>query len=178
MASGVISHKWLMRIAFVITCLVILFLQLLPLETTPRRWAGPDLLIVLTVAWAGRQPKYTPPIVVALVFLLADLLLMRPPGMLAAVMVIAVEVQRHRAPSQRAATFLAEWAYAAALMVAIALAYRVGLTLFFVERASLGLTLMQVIMNVMIYPFIVLLSAGIFGVRRSAVRDTGMGATA
>ncbi|MEP2531870.1 rod shape-determining protein MreD [Shimia sp.] len=175
MASAVLSHKWVMRLTFAALCLALLFLQLLPLETTPRRWAGPDLLVVLTVAWAVRQPKYTPPVLVALIFLLADLLLLRPPGLMAAVMVIAVEVQHRRAQSLRSATFLTEWAIAAAVMIAVTLAYRLGLTVFLIERASLGLTLMQLIMNVIAYPFVVFLSSVLLGVRRTTVRDNGMG---
>ncbi|MGX9351183.1 rod shape-determining protein MreD [Shimia sp. W99] len=176
MASGLIPRKWLMRLGYAAICLAILFLQLLPLETTPRRWAGPDLLVVVTVVWAARQPKFTPPLLVALVFLLADLLLMRPPGLMAAVMVLAVEVLQRRAPSLRAATFAVEWATAAAAMMTIMLAYRLGLMVFFVERASLGLTLMQTIMNISLYPLIVMLSSGLFGVRHAPARETGMGA--
>ena len=176
MASGLISRKWLMRLGYAAICLAILFLQLLPLETTPRRWAGPDLLVVVTVVWAARQPKFTPPLLVALIFLLADLLLLRPPGLMAAVMVLAVEVLQRRAPSLRAATFAIEWATAAAAILTIMLVYRLGLMVFFVERASFGLTLMQAIMNISLYPLIVMLSSGLFGVRRAPARETGMGA--
>ncbi|WP_435141207.1 rod shape-determining protein MreD [Pseudopelagicola sp. nBUS_19] len=175
MASGIISRKWLMRTTFFTIGLIILFLQLLPLETTPRRWAGPDLLIVMTVAWAVRQPKFTPLILVGLIFLLADLLLMRPPGMLAAVMVLATEFQQRRSRSLRAATFITEWLLAGAVMISIAVAYRLGLAIFFVERDSLGLSLMQVIMNVMAYPVVVFLSATLLGLRHSTARDTSMG---
>lgn len=177
MASGLISRKWLMRLGYAAICLALLFLQLLPLETTPRRWAGPDLLVVVTLVWAIRQPKFTPPLLVGLVFLLANLLLLRPPGLMAAVMVLAVEILTGRARSLRAATFATEWITAAAATITIMVAYRLGLMLFFVERASLGLTLMQVIMNIVIYPAIVLLSSALFGVRRAPARETGMRTT-
>ena len=65
MASGLVSRKWVMRLTFAVLCLAILFLQLLPLETTPRRWAGPDWLVVLTVAWAARHPAVFAPIISA-----------------------------------------------------------------------------------------------------------------
>ncbi|WP_197915574.1 rod shape-determining protein MreD [Thiosulfatihalobacter marinus] len=176
MASGLVSRKWVMRLTFAVLCLAILFLQLLPLETTPRRWAGPDWLVVLTVAWAARQPKYTPPVLVAALFLLADLLLLRPPGLLAAIMVVATHFLNSRASGLRAATFTTEWLTAAAVMVGVALTYRLGLTIFMVHHVPLGLPLMQVIMNIAIYPLVVFLSAILCGVRRTKARDTAMGA--
>ncbi len=177
MGESLIPHKWLMRIAFVGTCLVMLFLQLLPLETTPRRWAGPDFLVVLTLAWAGRQPAYVPPLLVAAIFLLADFLLMRPPGLMAALMVLASEVLRNRALSLRDATYVAEWMTAAAMLIFIAVGYRLLLIIFMVERSSLGLTLMQAMMNIAVFPLVVALSKLIFGVGRARARDAGMGAS-
>jgi rod shape-determining protein MreD len=48
--------------------------------------------------------------------------------------------------------------------------------LFFLDRPSLGLTLIQVIMNIAIYPLVVLLSQTLLGVRRQAARDATLGA--
>ena len=71
-----------MRAAFVGISLLIMFFHLLPLETTPRRWAAPDLLVCLCFAWALRRPDYVPALAVAGVMLLADLMFQRPPGSL------------------------------------------------------------------------------------------------
>ncbi len=176
MAEGIFSRKWLMRLVYAVLCLTLLFLQLLPLETTPRRWAGPDFMVVFSLAWAVRQPDYTPPLLVAGMFLLADFLLMRPPGLLAAIMVVVCEVQRARAASLRDASFATEWVTAAAVMMLGMMGYRALSTIFLVEQVSFGLMLMQVMMNVAVYPVIVLLSHLLFGVRRSNARDTGQGA--
>ncbi|TCK98945.1 rod shape-determining protein MreD [Shimia isoporae] len=176
MAEGVTSRVWGMRILFVFLCLSIIFFKLMPFSTAPQLWAGPNLMVVLCMAWAARQPDYTPAWLVAILFLLEDFLLMRPPGLGAFVMVLAVEVQRKRAPTIRDATFVSEWATAAALMVAIALGARLVLMMFFVDRPSLGLTLIQAMMNVAAYPLVVLLSQVFFGVRRQAARDGQFGA--
>ncbi|MGR3714016.1 MAG: rod shape-determining protein MreD [Shimia sp.] len=133
-------------------------------------------MLVLCLAWAARQPVFTPPLLVAALFLLADFLFLRPPGIGALAVVLAVEVQRKRAPTLRDATFLTEWATAAALIVLIALGLRVVLMVFFLDRPSLGLTLIQVMMNIAVYPFVVLVSQVVFGVRRQAVRDGNLGA--
>ena len=74
------SRLWLMRMGFVALGLVILFFHLLPLETTPRGWAGPDLLLGFACEGGLRRPEYVPALFLALVFLLADLLLKRPPA--------------------------------------------------------------------------------------------------
>ncbi|MFC6585378.1 hypothetical protein [Sulfitobacter aestuariivivens] len=74
------TRLWLMRAAFFVLALVILFFHLLPLETTPRRWAGPDVLLAFACAWCLRRPEYVPSVILALAFLLADLLLQRPPA--------------------------------------------------------------------------------------------------
>ncbi|KPA21459.1 hypothetical protein shim_21640 [Shimia sp. SK013] len=176
MAEGVFSRKWGMRLVFSLLCVIFILLKLTPFSTAPQLWSGPDLMVVLCLAWAVRQPDYTPPLLVALVFLLADFLFLRPPGLGAFTMVIGVELLRRRAPALRDATFVTEWATVAALMILIPIVARLILMLFFLDRPSLGLTLIQVIMNIAIYPFVVLLSQTLFGVRRQAARDATLGA--
>lgn len=176
MAEAALSNKWVMRCVFAALCLLLLFLQLLPLETTPRRWAGPDFMVVLAFAWAARQPDYTPALLIGGLFLLADLLLLRPPGLEAAVMVVAIEMQRSRAYRLRDATFATEWLNAAAFMILAALGYRLLAALFFLPQPSLGLILMQVIMSVAAYPLVVFLSHTLFGLRRASLQDSTLGA--
>lgn len=176
MADAAQSRKWVMRGVFALLCLTLIFAQLLPLETTPRRWAGPDFLVVLTLVWSVRQPDYTPTWLVALVFLLADFLLLRPPGLAAAIMVLTVEAQRNRAFRLREATFAYEWLTAAAFMLLIAVGYRVIGAVMLLPQPSLGLMLMQVIMNIAVYPVIVVLSHFLFGIRRTHAQDGGLGA--
>jgi len=166
-----------MRVLFAALCLAFIFLKLTPFSTAPQLWTGPDWMVVLSLAWAARQPDYTPAWLIAGMFLLADFLLMRPPGLGAFVMVIAVEIQRRRAPSIRDATFVTEWATAAGLMLATALAARLIMLVVFVDPPSLGLTLIQVLMNFATYPLVVLLSQVLFGVRRQAARDGHLGTT-
>ncbi len=176
MAERALSRLWVMRAVFAVLCLTLIFAQLLPLETTPRRWAGPDFMVVLTLVWCVRQPDYAPAWLLAILFLLADFLLLRPPGLAAAIMVIAAEAQRNRAFRLREATFAYEWLTAAAFMLLIAVAYRGVATLMLLPLPSLGLMLMQVIMNIAVYPVIVILSHFLFGVRRTHTQDGSLGA--
>ncbi|MCP4819156.1 MAG: rod shape-determining protein MreD [Shimia sp.] len=176
MAEGVFSRKWGMRLLLALLCLTFIFLKLMPFSTAPQLWTGPDWMVVFCLAWAARRPDYTPAWLVALLFLLADFLFLRPPGLGAFVMVIAVEMLKRRAPSLRDATFVTEWATAAAVMVLAALGARTILTVFFLDRPSLGLTLIQALMNVATYPLVVLFSQLLFGVRRQQAHDSNVGA--
>ena len=46
MASGSASGVWLMRLIYLLLCLFVIIAHLLPLDTTPRFWAPPDLLMI------------------------------------------------------------------------------------------------------------------------------------
>ena len=152
--------------------LTLLYLQLLPLQTLPRSWAGPDLIVLFTVAWAIRRPEFVPTMVVAAMTLLVDLILLRPPAVMAAIMVIARQMLKRQERGLRDATFMAEWLVAAVALAAIALINRVFLAVFLVEQAPLGVTLMELAMNVMAYPLIVLISQLVFGIRKVVPGET------
>ncbi|MGR3270661.1 rod shape-determining protein MreD [Thalassococcus profundi] len=161
------ARTWTMRAAFVLICLVIVFFHLLPLETTPRRWAAPDLIVALCFAWALRRPDYVPTFAVAGVMLLADLVFQRPPGLWAALVVLAVEWLKSRERRHRDNTFVLEWITVAGCLLAITLVYRLILLLLIVAPGTMFLTLIQYVMTLAFYPVVVVLSHLIFGVRRS-----------
>ncbi len=82
---------WLMRAAFLLLVVAVLFFHLLPLETSPRRWAAPDLILGFACAWCLRRPEYVPAVSLAALFLLTDLLFQRPPGLWATLALIGCE---------------------------------------------------------------------------------------
>jgi rod shape-determining protein MreD len=167
------SRLWLMRAGYVAFCLLVMFLHLLPLETMPVRWPGPDLLIAVTFAWALRRPDYVPALAIAGVMLMADLLLQRPPGLYAALVVIGAEQLKRRASGLRDASFAGEWAAAGIVVIAVALLNRLVLAILLVDQAPLALTALQALMTVAAYPLIVLLSHAVLGVRPAAPGDGG-----
>ncbi|TKZ22498.1 rod shape-determining protein MreD [Shimia litoralis] len=171
MASRSASRRWGMRLAYILVGLALVLAQLLPLEFTPRRWSGPDLLVVLTIAWAARRPNYVPALSVAGMILLADLVLLRPPGVMAALLLVACELLRRQAPMLRDTTFMIEWLTAAAAFVGIGLMNRLVLAVFLVDQAPLGLTVTQIFMNVLVYPLVVGLSYFLLGLHKIAPGD-------
>jgi rod shape-determining protein MreD len=171
MAERTQSRLWLMRLIFVAVCLLIMFLHLLPLDTSPRSWAGPDLILALACAWVVRRPEFVPVTLIALVFVVTDLLYQMPPGLWAAFVVIGTETLRSRAPSLRDLTFPAEWFTVAVTLTLMTLGNQLTLALFLVDRPPLWLNLMQLVMTLVAYPLVAFGSQFLFGVRKQAPGD-------
>ena len=160
-----------LRIAFVALYMALMMFSLLPLETVPRLLAGPDLMLALTLVWAIRRPELVPGPMLAVLFLLGDLLLMRPPGLMAAIALLGVHRLKRHARAMRDRTFLAEWLAAATTCAAILIGYRLALILFFLDRPQIAVTLSQLIATVLAYPVVSVFSNLFFGLRRAAVGE-------
>lgn len=168
-------HVWVMRAVFALLCLAVIFWRLLPLDTLPHGWAGPDFITALSFAWVLRRPDYAPIALIAVIVLLADLMFQRPPGLWAALVVLGCGTLTVRAPGLRDLSFGAEWLTVAMVIAAITGAYRLILALLIVPQAPLGLSLMQMAMTVLCYPLVVLASALLAGVRRAKPGETVIG---
>lgn len=171
MGENAAVHMWAMRVIYVVLAFVFIFFNLLPLKSFPIGWAGPDLFLALTVAWVLRRPEFVPPLLIALVMVLGDLMYHRPPGLWAAFVLVGAETLRARYIGLRDLTFLVEWASVTTTLVMITLAYRAVLALLLVDQVPLGLSLMQLVMTLVIYPVIVVVSQTMFGVRKLAPGD-------
>lgn len=134
----------------------------------PARWIAPDLLILLAMVWVARRPSLVPALSIAAVFLLADLLFQRPPGLWAGLVLILSEIIRSRAYILRTLPFWIEWATVAAGITAITLIERFTLSMVLVTQAPLGLTLIQLTLTLLTYPLVVFASYLVFGVNRPA----------
>lgn len=163
--------SWGLRIAFVLVCFAVLFVKLLPLRLEPRSLAGPDLILMILFSWTLRRPDAVPLIISASVLLLSDLVLMRPPGLWAALVLIATEWLRVRDRFLRNSTFWAEWLNVSLALAFISLIYSFALTLMFDISDAYFLSVMQFSLTVILYPLVVFVSSVVFGVRRSAPRD-------
>lgn len=171
MAENAVLHMWVMRLTYLGLGLFVMFFSLLPLQTLPQGWAGPDVIVALTFAWVLRRPEYVPPLLVAAVILLGDLMFHRPPGLWAALVVIAAETLRARHIGLRDLTFAVEWVSVATTLVVMTLAYRTVLAVLLVDQAPLGLSLIQLLMTLLAYPVVVVVSQTLFGVRKLAPGD-------
>lgn len=171
------TRLWGMRLTFALLICVILFFHLLPLETSPQRWVGPDLVLGFACAWCLRRPEYVPTLALAILFLLVDFLLFRPPGLWAMLALLGCEQLKSRMRSVRDSSFVNEWLTVCLVIGFVTLAYRFALTLTFVEVPGLGLSLMEMGATMLSYPLVAVVSHWLLGVRKAApgALDTGGG---
>ncbi|SFE05038.1 rod shape-determining protein MreD [Sulfitobacter brevis] len=162
------TRLWLMRAAFLLLALVIHFFLLLPLGTAPPTWAGPDLLLGFACAWSLRRPEYVPALSLAIVFLLSDFLLQRPPGLWALLAVMGCENLKGRGRNLRDGGFAAEFFAVTVVIIAITLIERLILSLVFVEPPVFSLSLSELGLTLLFYPLIVAVTHSLMGVRKSA----------
>jgi len=169
MVEAPTSRVWVGRLIFLAIALVLIFARLLPLDTRPPIWAAPDWLLAATLAWVVRRPDYAPVFVIAGLFLLTDILFQRPPGLVAALVVILTEMLRARALSIRDMPLALEWGWVATGIIGVTLLDRLVQTVVMTPQAPLGLTLIQMIMTIIFYPLVVAIAHFIFGVTRPAL---------
>ena len=159
-------HIWTYRAVFLGLCLLIITLKLLPLNLAAPGLPGPDLLVLLVFAWMVRQPALVPIGMLLVVFLLADFLFMRPPGLWTALLLVAAEALRRRRLTMAELPFLVEWGTVAALIMGMVLLNRLILWMLLVDLNSLGLTLAHGIVTIALYPVVVAVSKFVFRVRK------------
>lgn len=165
------SHHWTYRATFVFLIALVAFVQLLPLSPGPGAIPGPDVILLIAFSWLVMRPDYVPVALLAMVFLLADLLLMRPPGLWTALVVLGGEFLRSRQAQLRAASFIMEWALVGVLILAVTVAYALILAVFGVTQPSLGLTILRLLFTILCYPLVVVLAGRAFGLRKVRAGD-------
>lgn len=133
-----------------------LFIRIMPLSVEAGSLPGPDLLMVLCCAWTLRRPDHLPALLIAGTILVEDMLLMRPPGLWTAIMVVGTEFLRSRAAFSRELTLVSEWIMVTVVMLAMMLAYRIVLTVTLLPQPGLGMTLVQFLFSALAYPLVVL----------------------
>ena len=123
------------------------------------------MLFCFVLAWSVRRPDYVPLTTLALVLLLADFLLGRPPGLAAALMLLAAADIQARSRTIRDAGFATEWARAGLLIVGTAFAGQLVQLLLLTNPPGFGLLISQTILTALAYPLCVGVTAGLMGVR-------------
>jgi rod shape-determining protein MreD len=165
------ASVWLHRGVFLLLSVFLLFLKLLPLGSMAGDLPGPDILLCLIFAWLVRRPDYLPVLLIVLVLLLEDLILMRPPGLWTALVLIATEFMRARILLARELSFWAEWALVAGLMVALLVAYRLVFAFALMPQPGFGFALLQTLWSILSYPLVVAASRFALDLRKPAMGE-------
>lgn len=159
---------------FLLCQIAIIFGRLLPLSAGMVNRPGPDLAVCLLLAWMLRRPdQLFAPMIVAM-FLLEDILLMRPLGLWAVVVLVASEFARSRESRWRDQPFMVEWLRVSILLGAMMLGYRVVQLVFLLPVPALGNVMLQYISTVGSYPLVVLALRWLIGLRRITAAEAEM----
>lgn len=149
----------------------LMFTQLLPLGLDGTGLPAPSFLLCLTFGWLLRRPAHLPAPVIGLVFLVEDLLTLRPPGLWALIVLAGSEFLRRRHSVVRELNPALEWAMVATVMVVMALVNRMVLAIVMVPQPPLDLSLIQLAVTLGAYPVVVVLLHFVLRIRKPATGE-------
>ena len=132
--------------------LLIIFFQILPLQTTPQTWSGPNILLVFFAAIVTKRPEFTSSFLVASIFLIEDFFLMRPPGLMSSLTVLGFYFLKRKFQYQESNSLLFGSGSVSACLTIILLLYYFISILLFIPSAGFRLTLMELIVTLALYP--------------------------
>ena len=132
--------------------LLIIFFQILPLQTTPQAWSGPNVLLVFFAAIVTKRPEFTSSFLVASIFLIEDFFLMRPPGLMSSLTVLGFYFLKRKFHYQEGNSLIFGWGSVTACLTIILLLYYFISILLFIPSAGFRLTLIELIVTLALYP--------------------------
>lgn len=156
---------------YLLAAFALLFWRLMPVSPGGIGWPGPDLLLALTMMWIMRRPDQLPALAVAITALIEDLVLMRPPGLWAGIMLLGSEAARNRRSRWREHGFMIEWLRVSVLMGMMMLAARIAQIMVMLPVPPLGMVLMQLIATILAYPAVALFGRMIPGLSRVSAAE-------
>ncbi len=166
MIDRITARRWTYWGIFTLVAILALFIRLLPLGLGAGRLPGPDLLLALTMAWVVRRPDYVPVFLLAVLFFLADILLLNAPGLWALSVVLGAEFLRRREMGLREQPFLVEYGTVAGTLFMMLLGQRLLMGLFMVDQISLGRAILAMLATIAAYPVMALVTVYVFGIRK------------
>ena len=112
----------------------------------------PDLLTCLVFAILINKPKLFPSYIILLIYILADIILMKPIGLYCALMFVAAELIRKYNNIIRKETFLIHWFIFFSSLIVVQILYLSSHKLFFMPSPQLILLTKQFVLTVFFYP--------------------------
>ena len=111
--------------------LLIIFFQILPLQTIPQTWSGPNVLLVFFAAIVTKKPEFISSILIAIIFLIEDFFLMRPPGLMSSLAVVGFYFLKRKFQNQEVSSLMSDLgSVATCLTLIIILSYFISVLLF------------------------------------------------
>ena len=159
-------------LSFSLISFVLIFIRLLPLDNFSTDFAAPDLLLCVTLVWCLRSPASAPIILLGFLFLMQDVLFQRPPGLFAASATMLCEWCKRQSFQSEEFPFSLEWLTASLAIIMIFFLTRAVAMLSVISIPPLHLSLKEVFVTIISYPFVVLLLR--FGIGLKTFKTTGI----
>ena len=140
------------QLAYFCIGLLIIFFQILPLQTTPQTWSGPNVLLVFFAVLVTKRPEFTSSFLVASIFLIEDFFLMRPPGLMSSLTVLGFYFLKRKFQNQEGNSLIFGWGSVTTCLTIILLLYYLISILLFIPSAGFRLTLIELIVTLALYP--------------------------
>ena len=151
---------------FAVVALGALLISHLPLSIGQNGWPTPQVTFAFAAVWILRRPDFLPVALIATVAIMSDFLMQRPPGLWAALTILALEFLRTRSHASREWPVLLECAIFALILGLMLVVNRLVLAIFVVDQSSLGIEVQQLITTAAFYPFAMWASVYLMGVKR------------
>lgn len=161
-----LQRYWFEIIMFIVCGFVAIGVSILPMSLTPSSSAFPDLLFPVVIAWVIRHPTTAPIFLVVMLGILADVMMMRPIGLWALMLLMSSEAIRLAERTFRDIPFLLEWFYVGALFTILMLLQNLLLFISFSSLYDAGDIVIHIVFSVAFYPLIVLVLRWMVGIRR------------
>ena len=164
MASVRLWHIVRLRLIYCCVAFIIIAVQLVPTRGYTAFGTAPDLLLCMTIAWTIRRPEVMSPIWVAIVLVLADFLLQRPPGLWALIVLGVNVVLARQVADLHKPLFMSEWLLATGAIIAVVVVYQIALLVTFLPTRAFLPYMLQTLLTILVYPLVTMVSHRLFGV--------------
>ncbi len=171
MAEPRASGVWKLRATFVGLTMVLLFVRLLPLQTTPTTISGPDIIMALIFYLSLQRPDAVPSVLIGAVILIEDMFLQRPPGLMAALIILASAWLKLTGIQTQDRNWIKDWWMATVAMVATTVVMRIVLTLALVPRPPVLLHYTQLLSTILVFPIVAFVAYYVLQIRPETALD-------
>ena len=154
------------QVFFAFSCALILFILIVPIDAIPNRFPYPDFLLALTTALIVRRALVTPFWLIGIIFLMADIILSRPLGLWAFIVLISLEIVRNNRFAFREMSFFTEWATVTAVYLCMFLTQQALLGITFSQTYPLNGLLWEFAFTALVYPLAVFFVAGVMRIQK------------
>lgn len=171
MAEPRASGVWKLRLTFVGVVMALLFVRLLPLQTIPSTISGPDIIMAVIFYLSLQRPDAVPSVLIGAIILIEDMFLQRPPGLMAALIILASAWLKLTAAQTQDRNWLKDWWMSALAMIATIVVMRIVLTLALVPRPPALLHYTQLISTILVFPIVAFVAYYVLQIRPETALD-------